>query len=188
MERSPILGPLRGNHLAEALELRLPEAMTTHMCLWPSFAWSWGQGSVSVRSHSSVCDPFGVRVGSGSELRLGSRLGLRLGLGQGSVSIQDQDQEEDQSLWALKANPFLFSGFQVNLRVPTWFFPWAEITAPQEHLLNGGGAGWDKGSGRVGEAHRPSARQHLDNATLCSLTEEGARFDLCMDNSFLDKL
>lgn len=59
---------------------------------------------------------------------------------------------------------------------------------PQEHLLNAGGAGWDKANGQGG-GRRTSARQPQDNVTPCfPLTEEGAGFDLCMDNSFLDKL
>ena len=57
------------------------------------------------------------------------------------------------------------------------------------------GAPAQRGWGRVGQGEwagwgrRTSARQPQDNVTPCfPLTEEGAGFDLCMDNSFLDKL
>lgn len=102
-----------GNRLAEALELRLPEAMGTLTCAYDPALPEAGVraqplSGVTVQSVTSL----GVRVGSGLELSLALGQGSSLHPGSGSGG------GPGPSLWALRANPFLFSGFQVNLRVP----------------------------------------------------------------------
>lgn len=89
MDRSPILGPLGGNRLAEALELRLPEAMGTLMCAYDPALPEAGVraqplSGVTVQSVTSL----------GSELDLVWSSVWRWVRDQ--VSIQGQDQEEDQ--------------------------------------------------------------------------------------------